>query len=205
MYFKITGSGEPTRLFVAGIHGNEDIITEPIIKEFASNIEIRIGRLIVYGLSGGDPYISTLEKKYYESKSGTELLELIRKYSPHVYLELHSYTLENHSKLTDPERKKRIGVPPFNELEENVLIGSVSPHIRISQFDLQDFCITLEIPTTYSEKALYIVLDIMRTIALSCSRDEIIQKLRKIYPEQIQEAERKFHEFLKEIGNPSFF
>jgi hypothetical protein len=205
MYLKITGCGEPTRLFIAGIHGNEDIITEPIIEKFARNIEISIGRLIISGLSGGDPYISTLEKKYYESRSGMELLELINKYRPRFYLELHSYNLENLSNLTDPERKKRIGVPPFTMLEENVLIGSVSPHIRISQFDLQDFCITLEIPTTYSEKALLIALDIMKTIALSSSRDEIVQKLRRIYPEQIQEAEKKFHEFLKEIRKPSFF
>ncbi|MCX9088283.1 MAG: DUF2119 family protein, partial [Candidatus Methanoperedens sp.] len=48
----------------------------------------------------------------------------------------------------------KIGVPPFTELEEKVLIGSVSPLIRTSEFSRDDFCFTLEMPDPYSEKAL---------------------------------------------------
>ncbi len=207
MFFRRLGNGEPSRLFVAGIHGNEEALTEPILKLFAQDIEIRSGRLIICSLSGGDPYISTLDKAYYDSKTGRKLLGLIHEYRPRIYLELHSYGLENYSKLTDPDRKNKIGVPPLTELEEKVLIGSVSPLIRTTEFNMEDFCFILEMPTLHSEQALSAALNVLRIIALSTSRDEIIGMLRAKYPEQIVEAEKNFHEFFKDIKHSklSFF
>ncbi|MBU4373766.1 MAG: DUF2119 domain-containing protein [Euryarchaeota archaeon] len=207
MFFKILGSGKPSRLLIAGIHGNEEALTEPILKLFAQDIQIRSGRLIICSLSGGDPYISTLDKAYYDSKTGRKLLGLIREYRPRIYLELHSYGLENYSKLTDPDRKNKIGVPPLTELEEKVLIGSVSPLIRTTEFNMEDFCFIIELPTLYSEQALSTALDVLTIIALSTSRDEIISKLRGKYPEQICEAEKNFREFFKDIKHRklSFF
>lgn len=205
MFFKIFGSGNPCRLFVAGIHGNEEAITKPILELLAGDIEIKSGRLIMVSLSSGDPYISTLDKAYYDSIAGRKLMDLIHEYRPGIYLELHSYELKNHSKLTDPDRKSKIGVPSFTELEEKVLIGSVSPIIRTSLFNIDDFCFTLEIPVPHSEKALQVALDILKVIALSSLRHEIIGKLRDKYPEQIGEAERNFREFFKEKRNLSFF
>ncbi|HLB69789.1 MAG TPA: DUF2119 family protein [Candidatus Methanoperedens sp.] len=205
MFFKIMGSGNPTRLFVAGIHGNEEAITRPVLELLARDIEIKSGRLIMVGLSGGHPYISTLNKAYYDSAAGRKLLDMIHEYRPCIYLELHSYKMENHSKLIDPERKRKIGVPSFTELEEKVLIGSVSPLIRTTEFDVEDFCFTLEIPDPCSKNALQVVLDVLRVIALSSSRSEIVEKLRLKYPEQIGEAEKKFHEFFRDIRNLSFF
>lgn len=205
MFFKVLGSANPCRLFVAGIHGNEGAITRPILELFARNIKITCGRLILVSLSDGNTYISTLDKAYYDTTTGRKLLDLIYEYRPQIYLELHSYEQENHSKLTDPDRKSKIGVPPFNELEDKVLIGSVSPLIRTTQFNRDDFCFTLEIPNPHSEKALQVVLDIMGVIAFSSSRNEILDKLRYKYPEQISEAQKNFHEFFKDLKNISFF
>jgi len=205
MFFKILGNGDPCRLFIAGIHGNEEAITRPILELLARDIEIINGRLILASLSGGYPYISTLNKDYYDSATGRKLLDMIHEYRPRIYLELHSYELKNHSKLTDPDRKRKIGVPSFTELEEKVLIGSVSPLIRISEFNMDDFCFTLEIPDPHSEKALRVALDILELIAVSSDRDEIIDRLRVKYPEQVREAQKNFHEFFRDIRNISFF
>ncbi|HMB45268.1 MAG TPA: DUF2119 family protein [Candidatus Methanoperedens sp.] len=205
MFFKVLGSSNPTRLFVAGIHGDEETITRPIFEMMIKDIKITSGRLIVVCLSRDCPYISTLNEAYYDSTNGKKLLELIREYRPGIYVELHTYKKDNHSNLIDPDRKRKIGVPAFTELEEKVLIGSVSPFIRTSEFRREDFCFTLEMPDPYSEKALQIALHILRSISLSSSRDEILEKLRVQYPLQIQEAEKNFREFFKDMRNIFFF
>jgi len=204
MFFKASGSSNPTRLFVAGVHGDEEAITRPIFEMMTKDIKITSGRLIVVSLSRDCPYISTLNEAYYDSTNGKKLLELIQEYRPGIYVELHTYKRDNHSNLIDPDRRKKIGIPPFTELEEEVLIGSVSPFIRTSKFRREDFCFTLEIPDPYSEKALQIALHILRSITLSSTRGEIIEKLREQYPRQIQEAEKNFREF-KDMRNIFFF
>ena len=47
MFFKVLGSSNPTRLFVAGIHGDEEAITRPIFEMMIKDIKIISGRLIV--------------------------------------------------------------------------------------------------------------------------------------------------------------
>ena len=204
MFFKVLGSSNPTRLFVAGIHGDEEAITRPIFEMMIKDIKITSGRLVVVSLSRDCPYISTLNEAYYDSTNGKKLLELIQEYRPGIYVELHTYKRDNHLNLIDPERRKKIGVPPFTELEEKVLIGSVSPFIRTSEFRREDFCFTLEMPDPYSEKALKIALQILRSISLSSSRGEILEKLREQYPLQIQEAEKNFREFFNDMRNIFF-
>ena len=205
MFFKEFGSKDPCRLFVAGVHGNEQAATMPLLELLASGIENISGRLILVSLSSADPYISTLDKAYYVSANGRKLLDLVHEYRPTIYLELHSYEIKNHAKLTDPDRKSKIGVPSFTELEEKILIGSVSPLIRTTEFKREDLCFTLELPVPYSEKALQVALGILRIIALSSGRNEIIGKLRIKYPEHIREAENNFHELFKERMDVSFF
>ena len=205
MFFKEFGSKNPCRLFVAGVHGNEEATTKPLLKLLARDIENIIGRLILVSLSSADPYISTLDKAYYDSTNGRKLLDLVHQYKPTIYLELHSYEIKNHAKLTDPDRKSKIGVPPFTELEQHILIGSVSPLIRTTEFKREDLCFTLELPVPLSEKALQVAMDILRIIAICSGRNEIIGKLRIKYPEQIREAERNFIEFFKETMDVSFF
>jgi hypothetical protein len=205
MFFKEFGSKDPCRLFIAGIHGNEQATTMPLLELLARDIENIRGRLILVSLSSEDPYISTLDESYYDSVNGRKLLDLVHEYRPNIYLELHSYEIKNQVKLTDPDRKSKIGVPSFTELEEKILIGSVSPLIRTTEFKREDLCFTLELPVPHSEKALHIALDILKVIALSSDRNEIIGKLRIKYPEQIRDAQRNFHEFFKERMNVSFF
>lgn len=204
-FYKISGNGNPTRLFVAGIHGNEKTVTQPILERLARDVDIRNGVLIMVSLPGGHPYISTLDKTYYDSIPGRKLLNLIQKYRPGIYIELHSYSMDNHSKLTDPDRKSKIGVPPFTKLEENILIGSVSPLIRTSEFKREDFCLTMEIPDPPSEKALNIALDILKSICLSSRRSDILDRLLIQYPRQISEAQKNFNELFRDIKNLSFF
>ncbi len=204
MFFKEFGNIDPCKLFVAGVHGNEEATTMPLLELLARDIENLSGKLILVSLSSADPYISTLDKAYYGSSNGRKLLDLVHEYRPTIYLELHSYEIKNHAKLTDPDRKSKIGVPSFTELEEKILIGSVSPLIRTTEFKREDLCFTLEIPVPHSEKALQVALDILRVIALSSGRNEIIGKLRIKYPEQIREAARNFHEFFKERMDISF-
>ena len=156
MFFKVLGSSNPTRLFVAGIHGDEEAITRPIFEIMIKDIKIISGRLVVVSLSRDCPYISTLNEAYYDSTNGKKLLELIQEYRPGIYVELHTYKRDNHLNLIDPERRKKIGVPPFTELEEKVLIGSVSPLIRTSEFSRDDFCFTFENNLTESIDSLLI-------------------------------------------------
>lgn len=108
MFFKAFGSKDPSRLFVAGVHGNEEATTMPLLELLAKDIKIISGRLILISLSSADPYISTLDKAYYSSTNGMKLLELVYEYRPTIYLELHSYEIRNHAKLIDPERKSKI-------------------------------------------------------------------------------------------------
>ncbi len=199
MFFKILGNGEPSRLLVAGIHGNEGAITCPIVKLFTSYIKIMHGRLIICCLPEEQTYITTLDEAYLNSRNGKKLLSLIHKYNPSIYIELHSYDSKNYSKLIDFDRKKKLGVPPLIELENKVLIGSVSPYIRITEFKTDDFCFMIEVPAPLSVGTIYITLDVLEIIALSNSREEIMRDIGKIYPNQISVHEMNFHEFFKFI------
>lgn len=87
---------------------NEEATTMPLLELLASGIENISGRLILVSLSSADPYISTLDKAYYVSANGRKLLDLVHEYRPTIYLELHSYEIKNHAKLTDPDRKSKI-------------------------------------------------------------------------------------------------
>jgi len=50
-----------------------------------------------------------------------------------------------------------------------------------------------------------VTLDILKSIALSSGREEIIGKIRVKYPEQISEAQKNYYEFFRDIRNISFF
>ena len=92
------------------------------------------------------PYISTIEKEYYESDLGLKILDLIEYFEPDFYTELHCYNLKNYEKLTSMERYERTGIPPLIKLGNHVLVSSVSPLIRMSYFSTSTVCKTLEIP-----------------------------------------------------------
>ena len=141
-YFRYIDNGEgPVKLFVGGLHGNEGVTSLNFIK-----------RIKEEDLSPGQynfdktPYISTVDKKYYESEIGLRILDLIEYFNPDFYTELHCYNLKNYDKLTSMERYKKTGIPPLIKLGNHVLVSSVSPLIRMSYFSTETVCKTLEIP-----------------------------------------------------------
>jgi hypothetical protein len=193
-YFKIINKGNrPNRLFIGGVHGKEGRSTSHAIKQL-SDEDVEKGRVVIYNCDD-TPYLSTLKREYYQSKIGKEILYLIDYYQPQVYIELHCYKEENYNRLTSPNRRSEQGVPPLIELEEGVLIGSVSPYIRTSLFKREDICMTLEMPCDAGSKSLKTYVNILKVIAGSNSRKELEEKMIQTYPLQVERAKRYAREF----------
>lgn len=181
------GNG-PTRLFIGGVHGKEGLTTIGALSQIYEN-DVKNGSLTMYNFDKS-PYISTLDRHYYSSDRGREIVSIIRYLKPEMYVECHCYNSNSFEKLTDLNRKERTGVPPLIHLEKGVLIGSISPYIRTSLFDEWDVCITLEIPCKHSKDALDVYLNVMKAVAGSKDKYELLDKLRADYPEQIEIAAR---------------
>jgi len=179
------GNG-PTRLFIGGVHGKEGLTTIDAISKIYED-DVKNGSLNMYNFDKS-PYISTLDRHYYGSSRGREIVSIIRSLKPEMYVELHCYNSNSFEKLTDLNRKERTGVPPLIHLEKDVLIGSISPYIRTSLFKEWDVCITLEIPCNYSKESLDVYLKVMKAVAGSKDKYELLDKLRGDYPEQIKTA-----------------
>jgi hypothetical protein len=197
MLFKVIGDEEPIKLFIGGVHGSEGEITEKVLLQLLNllnknKVYLKRGKLIICNLSKKGEYLSTLNKAYYQSEIGMKLLELIRRYKPHIYVELHSYSPESYFKLIDPERKQKIGVPPLVELEQGVLIGSISPLIRTSEFKINDLCLTLEFPNLKPPLDFTVSL-----LALIANQDKagILQSFEARYPEQYKVMVKNFKEY----------
>ncbi|GAB4306416.1 MAG: DUF2119 domain-containing protein [Methanobacteriaceae archaeon] len=193
-FFNIIDKGkEPVRLFIGGVHGREGSTTIKALKKIKKD-DVRDGKLLIYNCDE-TPYLSTLDKNYYNSKIGKEILSLIKIYQPHIYVEPHCYKSSNYNKLTDKNRKEKIGVPPLIELKWGVLIGSVSPYIRLNCFKREDVCITLELPCKPSAEALKLYIKILKIIAGSRNRKEIEDQMKGEFPSQIKTARRYAREF----------
>lgn len=193
-YSNIFLNGEgPTRLFIGGVHGKEGLTTIETLKKLSSK-DAGEGRLIIYNLPPS-PYMSTLEKRYYDTPTGKRVLSLIKQYNPQIYLELHCYNPRSYSKLTSTTRREDSGVPPLIELEEGVLMGSISPLIRITFFHRYDFAFILEVPCNPTPSATKVYKDIIRIVASSSTRFEVLDKIRRKYPESVAQAEKYFMEY----------
>jgi hypothetical protein len=193
-FFKLIhrGNGEGLkRLFIGGVHGKEGRTTIKPLKEISEK-DVPDGCLVMYNCDESK-YISTLNPLYYESDAGKAVLYLINHYKPDMYIELHCYKQENFESLTDLHRKKKIGVPPLIELEEGVLIGSISPRIRTTKFTKEDICITLEIPCSPSPESLEVYVNFLKVLAGAKSREDLERKVTKIYPEQVETSQRYAH------------
>ena len=144
-FFKYIDNGEgPTKLFIGGLHGSEGKTSLKFIKRI--NFEdLSCGQFYFYNFDK-TPYISTIKKQYYESELGLKILDIITDIRPDFYTELHCYDIRNHHKLTSMERYKKTGVPPLIEIDNYVLVSSVSPLIRMTYFSVDDVCKTLEFP-----------------------------------------------------------
>lgn len=186
-YFKEIKKGEkPVRLIIGGVHGKEGLTTINAISQISKE-DVNGGILTLYNFEES-PYISTLDRHYYTSDRGQEIVSIIRDLKPEMYMELHCYNSNSFRKLTDLNRKERTGVPPLIHLEEGVLIGSLSPYIRTSLFDEWDVCITLEIPCKPTKKAMGVYLKVINAVAGSKDKYELLDKLRNDYPEQVETA-----------------
>lgn len=186
-YFKeIKKSSSPKRLFIGGVHGHEGKTTINALSQIEDDY-VNCGILRIYNFDES-PYISTLDRHYYLSERGKEIIDIIKNLKPEMYMELHCYNSNSFKKLTDLNRKEDTGVPPLIHLEEGVLIGSLSPYIRTSLFDEWDVCITLEIPCNPTKKAMDVYLKIIKAVAGSKDKYDLLHKLRNDYPEQIETA-----------------
>jgi hypothetical protein len=186
------GNG-PTRLFIGGVHGREGLTTINALTEISER-SIKDGRLILINCPSSE-YTSTLNKDYYTSKTGKEILALIDQYKPDIYLELHCYRKESYNKLTGKDRRYKNGVPPLIELENKVLIGSISPLIRITFFEKYDFSFALEVPCNPSPESMKVYIDVLNMVAQSRDRFEILEKLESKYPSAVKKARQYFLEF----------
>ncbi|MCK9152431.1 DUF2119 domain-containing protein [Methanobacterium alcaliphilum] len=202
-FFKLIDKGKsPVKLFIGGVHGKEGLSTLKALKQIQTS-DIEKGKLIIYNCDESR-YISTLNKNYYHTKTGKEILNLIQHYQPDFYIESHCYNALNFNKLTDLQRKEKVGVPPLIELEKHVLVGSVSPHIRKSLFKRNDVCLILEMPCMYQNnlnnnhnksKSMQIFVNTLKIIASSNTRKDLEKKMKIKYPQQVNTAINYAQEF----------
>jgi len=200
-YFKkIDKSDGPVRIFIGGVHGKEGLTTIELIKEI-NNDDVVNGKLLLFNCPYSK-YISTLDPKYYKTEMGKAIIDIIKTHKPEIYVELHCYKPESYHKLINLNRKDEAGVPPLIELENGVLISSVSPYLRTELFKRNDVCITLEMPCNPSKEAKKVYFEIMKEIASSDNRMEFENKLQVKYPIQVERARKYAAEFFGEY--PAF-
>ncbi len=182
MFSRIYGKGRPFRLFVAGLHGNEWKDTSNRLMSLRTPSK---GSLMLVPIVDREDYISTLDSRYYNDP-GKLITELIETYQPEVYVEFHSYNKENFNHLTGVDRINQIGVPAYSSLEKGVLLGSVSPNIRLS-FPPDALCLSFEMKKGNSQSGQF-AIDMLKSVKECSGRDNFIHFLQKKYPLQAQKA-----------------
>ena len=194
-FFKYIDNGEgPTKLFIGGLHGNEGVTSLKFIKRIKDE-NLSCGQFYFYNFDK-TPYISTIDKKYYESEIGKKVLELINYHKPDFYTELHCYNLKNYVKLTSMERYKKTGIPPLIKLGNHVLVSSVSPLIRMTYFSTETVCKTLEFPCFQiideygfnKDLAIETYEELLNLILSSSSRKHFENEMLKKYKSQVYTA-----------------
>ncbi|MFP4654823.1 MAG: DUF2119 domain-containing protein [Methanohalobium sp.] len=190
MTVNVYGHGNPVRLFVAGLHGDEWRDTSDILYNINPPEH---GTLITIPVVNSGKYVSTLDENYYKHQ-GMTIIYTIVKYQPSIYVELHSYSGDNFTNLTDNNRINRIGIPAYSILDNNVLLGSVAPYIRRNYFSKEALCLSFEIKKS-DEKSRSFAEKIINTVKECKSRDEFIIFLRKRYPKQAEKAIENYKKF----------
>ena len=199
-YFRYIDNGEgPTKLFVGGVHGNEGVTSLKFLKRIKDE-DLSSGQFYFYNFDK-TPYISTIEKEYYDSEIGQRILDLIEYFEPDFYTELHCYNLKNYDRLTSMERYERTGIPPLIKLGNHVLVSSVSPLIRMTYFSTDTVCKTLEFPCIekltpeLEEKynfnrdlAIETYEDLLKLILRAPSRKYFEDEMMKNYKDQVDLA-----------------
>lgn len=189
MFSRIYGKGRPFRLFVAGLHGTEWKDTSDLLLSMKTPAKGTL--MLVPTINTGD-YISTLDSRYYDGP-GAPIIELIREYHPDVYVEFHSYNRENMGLLTGTDRIDQMGVPAYSVLEEGVLLGSVSPHIRL-RFPHDALCLSFEMQKGNVLSGEF-ALKMLQVVKECSDRDGFIHFLKKRYPCQARKALKDYRTF----------
>ena len=199
-YFRYIDNGEgPTKLFVGGVHGNEGVTSLKFLKRIKDE-DLSSGQFYFYNFDK-TPYISTIEKEYYDSEIGQRILDLIEYFEPDFYTELHCYNLKNYDRLTSMERYERTGIPPLIKLGNHVLVSSVSPLIRMTYFSTDTVCKTLEFPCIEKltpeieqkynfnrDLAIETYEDLLKLILRAPSRKYFEDEMMKNYKDQVDLA-----------------
>ncbi len=182
------GSGDPKRLFVGGLHGDEWVHTSALLESLDAP---EAGTLVIMPKLTDRAYVSTLEAQYYEGY-GRDLVAAIEEIKPAIYLELHSY--RDFEGLTDSRRIDKKGVPAYVEFEDGVLIGSISPILRKRCFSVRDFCVSFEIPAgdDRSQKLAKELLDFTKD-CVGAAR--FVDFMLSRYPEQGRRAIENYRRF----------
>jgi hypothetical protein len=190
----IYGSGRPIRLFVAGLHGEEWKDTTGILRTITAP---KTGTLALIPLVSSGTYVSTLKEEYYPV-TGKRIITAIEELGPDIYVELHSYSMENLEKLAGKDRLEWIGVPAYSLLKEGVLLGSVSPWIRKKYFPEEALCLSFEIQkgNIKSRKFTSLILDVLKETQ---TRDEFIEYLNKSFPIQAKKVIEDYRHFYGEV------
>ncbi|MGZ7159730.1 MAG: DUF2119 family protein, partial [Methanobacterium sp.] len=103
-YFKEINKGKgPKRLIIGGVHGHEGNTTIKAVSQISED-DVKNGTLHIYNFEES-PYISTLDRHYYTSKRGREIVSIIKDLKPEMYVELHCYNSNSFQKLTDMNRR----------------------------------------------------------------------------------------------------
>lgn len=184
------GNGSPSRLFVAGLHGDEWRDTSELLH---SILPPDNGTLAVIPIVNDGEYISTLDEQYYTSV-GSRIIDAVNSLHPNIYVELHSYSADNFAKLTDEGRINKTGVPAYIELKDGVLLGSVAPYIRLKHFPMDALCLSFEIQKG-SELSRHFAAEMLDVVKNCVSRDDFVEYLEDKFPLQAKKAIENYKRF----------
>lgn len=190
MKYKMMGDGDPVRLFVGGLHGNEWMDTSGILEELEPPA---VGSLAIIPVVCKEKYVSTLEERYYRTL-GKQIIQAVEELRPSIYIEFHSYSKQNQKLLTGADRIHKTGVPAYSQLDNDVLLGSVSPVIRRDYFPAEALCLSFEIQKENPTSREY-GSRIAGKMKECLSRDHFIEQLKKRYPAQTKKVIEDYRNF----------
>lgn len=167
----VKGGGLPVKLAVGGLHGREWIVSRRIESKIRSVDWSIVGSFIfVPRISFDTYYRTTLDISFYRSEAGLNLIRLIKRLKPSIYIEIHGYAKSSLRRLIDPTRLQKKGVPSFFKLKSGLLLGSISP-ITLSLVDIE-LPLALELPLKHRRGALIDCMKLLRIVAESRSVED---------------------------------
>lgn len=174
MYKSMGNPIRPLRLIVGGVHGRECRTTKLLLEMLTKTGKPRSGSAVVIPCLYMGKYVSTLSSNYLNTKACKRLIKIVEASKPDIYVELHCYRLSSYGSLTSLSRINVKGVPPLVEIENGVLIGSISPILK-AKLNL-DMPILIETPCGKREN-FKVALKILRVFLMANSAQEALEAL----------------------------